>query len=71
MLVKWGIEQATKHGIPAYLESTADAELLYNRQGFESVGQISTVLGLKEGAGDGGLQSYRETCCIFRPKVAS
>ncbi|KAF2280785.1 acyl-CoA N-acyltransferase [Westerdykella ornata] len=37
MLVRWGIEQADKEGLPTYLEASEAGKPLYERLGFEEV----------------------------------
>lgn len=68
LLVKWGVEQAINEGIPAYLESTADAEKVYERQGFRPVDKVSMVLKALRGGEDA---VYEETCYLFKPTASS
>lgn len=66
--MRWGTERAIKDKVPAYMESTAEAGPLYERQGFKAVEKISMLL---EGIGkDGASVNYEETCYIFRPEVS-
>lgn len=37
MLVNWGVEEAKKLGLPAYLESSPAGHSLYLRSGFRDV----------------------------------
>ena len=39
MLVEWGVQQAKKQGVPAYLEATPDGAPVYEKVGFRKVGQ--------------------------------
>lgn len=43
LLVKWGIEQAEKGGIPAYLEAGVMGTPVYKRYNFEPVGDLLDV----------------------------
>ena len=36
-MIKWGIEQAAKEGVPAYLEALAAAKHLYETHGFYQI----------------------------------
>ena len=40
MLIDWGVEQAQKAGVPAYLEASVTGKPLYLRRGFEKDGEI-------------------------------
>ncbi|KAF2422400.1 hypothetical protein EJ08DRAFT_653181 [Tothia fuscella] len=44
-LVKWGLDQADKDQVPAYLESTPAAVGVYERLGFESVKKVRVLKG--------------------------
>lgn len=37
MLIKWGIDEARKHGLPCYVESTRKGHELYKRYGFRDL----------------------------------
>lgn len=39
MLIRWGVEQAKKDGIPAYLEASVQGKPVYERCGFRQVGE--------------------------------
>ena len=52
MLVRWGMEQAEREGVPAYLEAGVLGRPVYERFGFEQVGALLEVR-LEEGGGDG------------------
>ncbi|KAI9710702.1 MAG: hypothetical protein M1820_002535 [Bogoriella megaspora] len=39
MLVEWGVQQAKKEGIPAYLEAVPEAKSLYEKFGFKQIGE--------------------------------
>ncbi|KAK7187025.1 hypothetical protein DPSP01_005910 [Paraphaeosphaeria sporulosa] len=52
ILVKWGIEQAERDGVPAYLEAGVMGRPIYERYGFIQVGELLEV-DLKEGGGEG------------------
>lgn len=41
LLVKWGLEQAQKDKVPAYVEASTDGAPLYAKCGFEKVGENS------------------------------
>ncbi|KAJ4305728.1 hypothetical protein N0V90_001259 [Kalmusia sp. IMI 367209] len=43
LLVKWGIEQAEKDGVPAYLEAGVMGRPIYERYGFVQVGELLEV----------------------------
>ncbi|KAF9888927.1 hypothetical protein FE257_008096 [Aspergillus nanangensis] len=58
MLVKWGIEQATKEGVLVALESTKNASPFYTKLGFKEEGLITMVL--EEGL------VYEEMCFVWR-----
>jgi GNAT superfamily N-acetyltransferase len=47
LLIKWGIEQAEKDQIPAYLEAGVMGRPIYERYGFVQIGDLLKV-GLKE-----------------------
>ena len=40
MLIEWGREQARKDGLPAYLEASAQGKPVYERCGFQQVGDL-------------------------------
>ena len=65
LLVRWGVEQAVRERVPAYLESTADAGPVYEKQEFKAVEKISMLLDCVEQ--NGAEVVYEETCYIFRP----
>lgn len=44
MLVKWGIEQARKDGVPAFLEASKEGQPMYEKAGFVKLGEVSTDL---------------------------
>ena len=46
MLVKWGLDQAKKDNVPAFLEAGQNAAPLYEKCGFQRVGE--TALNLEE-----------------------
>ncbi|KAL1601664.1 hypothetical protein SLS60_006579 [Paraconiothyrium brasiliense] len=52
MLIKWGIEQAERDGVPAYLEAGVMGRPVYERYGFVQVGELLEV-DLKQGGGEG------------------
>lgn len=37
LILKWGLEQAEKAGVPAYLEAVPEAKHLYEAHGFKEV----------------------------------
>ena len=43
MLIRWGIEQAEKEGVPAYLEAGVKGKPVYERLGFKQVGDLLEV----------------------------
>ena len=64
LLVKWALDRCKRDDVPAYLESTLNAGLFYQRHGFESVKKLSMAL---DGVGkDGASIVYEEMCLIFR-----
>jgi GNAT superfamily N-acetyltransferase len=52
MLIRWGVEQAERDGMPAYLEAGVMGRPIYERYGFIQVGELLEV-DLKEGGGEG------------------
>ena len=42
LILKWGLEQARKAGVPAYLEAAPDAKHLYETHGFRQIGEQVT-----------------------------
>lgn len=52
LLIKWGIEQAEKDGVPAYLEAGIIGRPIYERYGFVQVGKLLEV-SLREMGGEG------------------
>ena len=40
MLIKWGIEESEKSGVPAFLEAGAQGRPVYAKYGFEQVGEL-------------------------------
>ena len=42
MLVAWGVEQAKRAGVPAFLEAVKAAKSMYEKQGFREV-QVKKV----------------------------
>lgn len=45
MLVSWGVEEAARRGLPAYLESSEAGHKLYLRHQFRDMEEIATNLG--------------------------
>jgi hypothetical protein len=43
MLIRWGMEQAEKEGVPAYLEAGVTGKPIYERLGFKQVGDLLEV----------------------------
>lgn len=43
--MKWGTDKADEAGVPAYLEGSAIGRTLYERHGFEEVGEMVTDYG--------------------------
>lgn len=52
MLIRWGIEQAEKDGVPAYLEAGVMGRPIYERYGFVQVGELLEV-NMAAGGGEG------------------
>jgi GNAT superfamily N-acetyltransferase len=52
ILIRWGMEQAERDGVPAYLEAGVMGKPIYERYGFVQVGELLEV-DLKEGGGEG------------------
>ncbi|KAI9694320.1 MAG: hypothetical protein M1820_009009 [Bogoriella megaspora] len=44
MIIDWGVQEAKKEGVPAYLESVPGAKSLYEKYGFKQVGELSIDL---------------------------
>lgn len=40
LLVKWGLDQASKSGAPVWLEATPQGRRLYEKHGFELVDEL-------------------------------
>lgn len=40
MLLKWGTGEADRLGLPAYLESSDEGRILYERHGWREVGKL-------------------------------
>lgn len=53
MLVDWGVQQARKEGVPAYVEAASSAKSLYEKIGFKQIGEL--VLDLRAYGNDMGL----------------
>lgn len=45
MLVSWGVEEAARRGLPAYLESTEAAHNVYLRHNFHDIEELVVDLG--------------------------
>lgn len=45
MLVSWGVEEAARRGLPAYLESTEAAHNVYLRHDFYDIEELVVDLG--------------------------
>lgn len=39
MILEWGLDQAAKEGVPAYLEAVVQAMGLYQKHGFREIGR--------------------------------
>lgn len=52
LLIRWGIEQAEREGVPAYLEAGVVGRSIYERYGFRQVGELLEV-DLSEEGGEG------------------
>ena len=50
-ILQWGFTQADELGLPAYLEASKEGALLYEKRGFEKVGNF--VIDLKLLGGEG------------------
>ena len=37
LIIKWGLDQAAKEGVPAYLEAATQAKHLYEQHGFREI----------------------------------
>ena len=44
MLVRWGVEEAKRRGVPAYLESSEAGHSLYQKCGFRDLELLSVDL---------------------------
>ena len=54
-ILQWGFAQADESGLPAYLEASDEGALLYEKRGFERVGNF--VTDLKRWGGEGLLEA--------------
>ncbi|KAB2575427.1 Puromycin N-acetyltransferase [Lasiodiplodia theobromae] len=61
-LVKWGLEQAEKDGVPVYLEATPSGKFLYAKLGFETVIEYDMARYVPEGV------KYVFSCMLWKPK---
>lgn len=43
MLIRWGIEQSERDGVPAYLEAGSAGKPVYEKYGFEQVGNLQEL----------------------------
>lgn len=55
MLVKWGVDKAKEMGLPAYLEASTAGKPLYEKHGFETIGECIFDLGKWGGEGTSGV----------------
>ncbi|KKY25643.1 putative gnat family [Diplodia seriata] len=62
-LVRWGIEQGEKDGVPVYLEATPRGFFLYKKMGFEAADEIDVSHWTPNG------ESYKVICMIKRPSL--
>ncbi|EOD45784.1 putative gnat family protein [Neofusicoccum parvum UCRNP2] len=60
-LVRWGIEQAEKDCVPAYLEATPHGAFLYKKLGFEPVDEVDMSKWLPDG------EEYKFLCMLKEP----
>ena len=68
LLIQWGLEHCKRDNVPAYLESTAKAGLLYERHGFQVTENIFMEL---EGIRGDAPVIYEERCFLFEPSKTS
>jgi len=61
-LMRWGMEYATKRGVPIYVEATPDGRPLYEKLGFETLDTWSIDMEQHGGAG-----TYTEAGMIWSP----
>ena len=40
MLINWGVQKAREDGVPAYLEASAQGKPVYEKCGFQQVGEL-------------------------------
>ncbi|KAL1622587.1 hypothetical protein SLS56_008698 [Neofusicoccum ribis] len=60
-LVRWGVEQAEKDCMPAYLEATPRGAFLYKKLGFEPVDEVDMSKWLPDG------EEYKFLCMLKEP----
>ena len=65
MLLKWGIEESERRGIPAYLEASEKGRPLYEKFGFKCVDYL--VLDFSKWGG----QVYSTAILLREPTVAA
>ncbi|KAI1290715.1 putative GNAT family acetyltransferase [Xylaria venustula] len=64
MMVRWGLEQCDKDGVPGYLESTLDAAPFYEKMGFTASRRISLQYLVDDRGQD---ELYEEIAFVYRP----
>ncbi|KAI0834418.1 putative GNAT family acetyltransferase [Hypoxylon sp. FL0890] len=62
MMVRWGMNQCRKEGIPAYLESTLEASSFYKKLGFVDVEKISLRYDVENSK---MWKIYEEICFVY------
>ncbi|KND88594.1 hypothetical protein TOPH_06744 [Tolypocladium ophioglossoides CBS 100239] len=65
MLLKWGVAEADRLGLPTYLEATEEGRPLYEKHGFRPVGKLVTDLSEWNGPAEA------ETVLMVRPPSES
>lgn len=61
-LVRWGMAQAEKDGVPVYTEASSVGKSLYAKLGFEEVEEIDLTSLIPDG------RQYKLACMIWMPK---
>ncbi|KAI0967588.1 putative GNAT family acetyltransferase [Xylaria arbuscula] len=64
MMVRWGLEQCDRDGVPGYLESTLDAAPFYEKMGFTASRKISLRYLVDDQGQD---ELYEEIAFVYRP----
>ena len=66
LLIEWGIQQAEKDGVPAYLEAGVKGRPIYEKYGIRQVGELLIV----DLSRHGGVGEFEMTKMVFSPSVS-